>query len=71
MHLGRWKVLFSLLSAGVLATMLLSTAFASEHTGQEDRHFVEDEGSGNLMEITLGQLAQTHASSDAVKTFGQ
>jgi putative membrane protein len=36
-----------------------------------DMPFVRDAAGTNLMEIRLGQLAQTKASNDAVKQFGQ
>jgi putative membrane protein len=36
-----------------------------------DSSFLKDACQGGLMEIKLGQLAQTNASSQAVKDFGQ
>jgi putative membrane protein len=36
-----------------------------------DTAFLRDAGEGGLMEVKLGELAQTHAASQAVKDFGQ
>jgi putative membrane protein len=41
------------------------TAFAA------DSSFLKDATEGGIMEVKLGQLAQTNASSQAVKDFGQ
>lgn len=52
------KVFYVLLSFGV-------SAFAA------DSSFLKDACEGGIMEVRLGQLAQTNASSQAVKDFGQ
>lgn len=37
----------------------------------EDREFIMEAASGGLMEVALGKIAQTNASSSQVKEFGQ
>lgn len=40
-------------------------------SGSADSHFMMKAAQGGMAEVQLGQLAKDHASSDAVKTFGQ
>ncbi len=49
--------------SGVLC--LCGTAFAA------DSSFLKDAAQGGLLEVKLGQLAETNASSQAVKDFGR
>lgn len=37
----------------------------------EDRHFLEEAGTGGMMEVKLGQLALTQSTNDEVKSFAQ
>ena len=46
-------------------------AMTDTSNNQKDRDFVMEAASGGLMEVELGNLAQTNASSAAVKQFGQ
>ncbi|HYF38493.1 MAG TPA: DUF4142 domain-containing protein, partial [Gemmatimonadales bacterium] len=57
-------------------TVLLAAMPQVELHGQldalrQDSRFIFDAASSNLMEIRLGQAAQTKASNQAVKQFGQ
>lgn len=49
-----------------------STVSATKDTSMSaDRDFLMDAGSGGLMEVQLGKLAQVNAASAQVKEFGQ
>lgn len=48
-----------------------NTIGSKDTSKADDRDFVMEAASGGLMEVTLGKLAQTNASSAQVKEFGQ
>ena len=58
----------SLVAVGAGLILLGSVAAASAKSNQE---FLTDAIQGNLVEISLGQLAQKNAGSDGVRSFGQ
>jgi putative membrane protein len=61
--------------AGGLTILLTATPRVELHAQldalRQDSRFIFDAASSNLMEIQLGQLAQSKATSPAVKQFGQ
>jgi putative membrane protein len=54
----------------IAATLTLAYA-ATTDLSHHDKKFMEEAASGGMMEVQLGNYAATHASSDAVKNFGQ
>jgi putative membrane protein len=56
-----------------LATVLLALPVHAQGAddGKKDNAFVQEAGSGGLMEVRLGQLAQQKAQSPDVKNFGK
>lgn len=48
-----------------------SSTMDSDTSMSADRDFAMDAGSGGMMEVELGKLAQTNAASAQVKEFGQ
>ena len=61
------------LGSGVLGLALVAagTAAGAGSPGKSDNQFLEDAASGGMMEVELGRIATTHASSPRVKEFGQ
>jgi len=58
----------SLVAVGAGLILLGSVAAASAKSNQE---FLTDAIQGNLVEISMGQLAQKNGGSDGVRSFGQ
>lgn len=57
-----------LLAAAAIA--LLASAPARAQTGNQDRHFVRQAADSNLAQAQLGQFAEQHGTTPAVKEFG-
>jgi len=66
---------FSCLAAAALGILALGPAMAQNSTANRlttgDSTFADAAARGGLAEVKLGELAQTHAASQAVKNFGQ
>ncbi len=57
-------------AGGVKNYLPVLKILAGNAISDRDREFINDAAEGNLMEVKLGQLAQTNGASDAVKQFG-
>lgn len=66
-----------LLALGSIGLMAQNSSGAAGGTSHDmgsmnaDSHFMMKAAQGGMAEVELGNLAKDHASSDAVKTFGQ
>jgi putative membrane protein len=52
-------------------TILLAGVACAQSVPRADRTFLEKAGEGGMEEVQFGQLAQTNASNNAVKQFGE
>ena len=69
------RLVRNLSGIGAVAALLVGTAavqFAqTANRMMSDNSFVTKAAQGGMAEVQLGKLAQSHAASDKVKTFGQ
>jgi putative membrane protein len=54
-----------------VAVAAMPARAVDESPGKADRDFIIEAASAGLMEVELGRIASTHASSEPVKQFGQ
>lgn len=69
------RILFALWIAGLIMTLAVGLSIAAQDKmdglSSQDSSFVKDAAMGGMMEVELGKLAGTQASSEDVKNFGQ
>src|SRR6185369_16937748 len=57
--------------ATMVFMILLSTGINSQNISETDRVFINEVAQANLLEVKLGELAQTNTTTDKVKVLGQ
>jgi putative membrane protein len=65
------QIWITLLSALVLVGALALNGFAAEGLAKADKKFAMEAADGGLMEVQLGQKAQSNAQSPDIKKFGE
>src|ERR1041385_5985219 len=56
----------------LIVLVLLNThKIASQNISEKDRNFINEAAQGNMLEVKLGELAQTNTTTDKVKVLGQ
>jgi putative membrane protein len=51
--------------------MIINAMIYSQNISEKDRQFINEAAQGNMLEVKLGELAQTNTTTDKVKVLGQ
>jgi putative membrane protein len=54
-----------------LVFVIASAVIYSQNISEKDRQFINEVAQGNMLEVKLGELAQTNTTTDKVKVLGQ